>query len=439
MISTTSNTESSAASAVGLIPSLKPLRWIVGQEGSRQSYAIPLAFDRLGKLRLFYADIWCRHGRSFLKKGPKGLRALAGRFNDQIPADRVVSFDWSAILFRTLQHFRHGQQSPAELGDAFCRFGRWFALRMRNHLETIDLDPQQDAFFGFDTNSLEAMELLKQRGIFTILDQVDPGKLHDDLVIEETERWPGWQKLPGRMPQSYWDRRQAEWRTADLVLVNSEWSQQAIIRQGVPREKIIVVPLAIDLAHDKLPLPIDPRGDLKVLWLGNVVVGKGIQYLVEAARLLHGRNIQFLIAGPVGISAQVVQTFPANIRMLGRVTRDRLGEIYQQSHVFVLPTISDGFAITQLEAMAHGLPVVITPNCGRVVTDGVDGLIVPARDSRALADALASLDADRELVREMSRNALETIRKYDLPSNAKLICDLADKYRTPLSFTSPTL
>ena len=125
--------------------------------------------------------------------------------------------------------------------------------------------------------------------------------------------------------------------------------------------------------------------------------------------------------------------------MLGRVTRDRLGEVYRQSHVFVLPTISDGFAITQLEAMAHGLPVVITPNCGRVVTDGVDGLIVPARDSRALADALARLDADRELVREMSRNALQTIRKYDLPSNAKLICDLTDKYRTPLSITSPTL
>ena len=253
MISTSSNIESSAASAVGLISGPKPLRWIVGQEGSRQSYAVPLAFDQLGKLRLFYADIWCRHGRSLLKKGPKGFRALAGRFNNQIPADRVVSFDWSAILFRTLQHFRHGRRSPAELGDAFCRFGRWFALRMRNHLETIELDPQQDAFFGFDTNSLEAMELLKQRGIFTILDQVDPGQLHDDLVIEETERWPGWQKLPGRMPQSYWDRRQAEWRTADLVLVNSEWSEQAIIRQGVPKEKIIVVPLAIDLAHDKLP------------------------------------------------------------------------------------------------------------------------------------------------------------------------------------------
>jgi glycosyltransferase involved in cell wall biosynthesis len=79
--------------------------------------------------------------------------------------------------------------------------------------------------------------------------------------------------------------------------------------------------------------------------------------------------------------------------------------------------------MTQLEAMAHALPVVVTPNCGRVVTDGMDGLVVPARNSQALADALAQLNANRDLVREMSRNALKTILAYDLPSNARQICD----------------
>ena len=354
--------------------------WIVAQEGSRQNYAVPLAFHRLGALRLLYADIWVRNNRSLLKKGPKGVRALAGRFKAEIPPERVVSFNPSAILFKTVQHLKRGRQTPAELGEMYCRFGRWFALRVRQHLEGIELDPQTDAFFGFDTNSLEAMELLKERGVFTVLDQVDPGKLHEELVIEEVQRWPGWQKLPGRMPQGYWDRRMAEWEIADLVLVNSEWSRQAIMRQGVRKDKIIVVPLAIDLASHKLPAPIDPQGDFKVLWLGNVVLGKGIQYLVEAARLLQNRKIEILLAGPMGISPDVVRSFPTNIKILGRVTRDRLGEVYRQAHVFALPTISDGFAVTQLEAMAHGLPVVITPNCGRVVTDGVDGVIVPARD-----------------------------------------------------------
>ena len=372
---------------------------------------------------------WVRKGRGLLKKTSKGGRALAGRFRKELPRDRVVSFNSSAILFKTIQHFQRGRQSPAQLADSYCRFGRWFALQVRKHLETLDLDPQTEAFFGFDTNSLEALELLKARGVLTVLDQVDPGKMHEELVIEETQRWPGWQKLAGRMPQSYWDRRMAEWQIADLVLVNSEWSKQAIMKEGVPEEKIIVVPLAIDLNKTKLPDPVDPQGALKVLWVGNVFLAKGIQYLVEAARLLHDKKIEILLAGPIGISPEIVRSFPANFKILGRVTRDQLSEVYRRAHVFVLPTISDGFAVTQLEAMAHGLPVVITPNCGRVVTDGVEGLIIPARDARALADALARLDADRDLVRQMSRNALETICGYDLPSNAKLICNLAASHR----------
>jgi glycosyltransferase involved in cell wall biosynthesis len=115
---------------------------------------------------------------------------------------------------------------------------------------------------------------------------------------------------------------------------------------------------------------------------------------------------------------------------LGRITRDHLQHIYRQAHVFVLPTLSDGFAITQLEALSHGLPVVATPNCGRVVTNEVDGLIVPARDGAALAEALARLDADRHRLRWMSSNALLTASKYDLPSNSRLIQKLVVEHRT---------
>jgi glycosyltransferase involved in cell wall biosynthesis len=70
------------------------------------------------------------------------------------------------------------------------------------------------------------------------------------------------------------------------------------------------------------------------------------------------------------------------------VPRDCVGELYSAADVFVLPTVSDGFAITQLEAMAHGVPVITTPNCGEVVEHGRNGYVVPARDARALADAI---------------------------------------------------
>ena len=399
----------------------EPTRWIVAQEGSRQSYAVPLAFHRLGLLRRFYVDTWCRWGRSLCKQGPKGLRALATHFNAELPPELVISFNSSVLLSRAQFHFQRHHFSPDEIANEYCRFGKKFATLVRQHVRRLDLDPERDAYFGFNTNCLETLEYLRESRIFTVVDQVDPGKVEEDLCVEEAERWPGWAKIPGRMPQSYWDRIAAEWKIADLVLVNSPWSAEALVKQGVPAGKIIIVPLAIDFHGNR---PTSAQGPLKILWLGSVILRKGIQYLIQAARLLQKTKMEFLIAGPVGISDAALSSFPPNVRLLGRVTRDQLSEIYRQAHVFVLPTISDGFAITQLEAMAHGLPVVATPNCGRVVSNGTDGFVIPARDGSALAEALASLDKDRDLLRAMSSNALVTASKYDLPSNARVIQEL---------------
>jgi hypothetical protein len=404
-------------------------RWIVAQEGSRQTFAVPLSFYRLGNLRLMYTDIWCCWGHSLLKQGPAGMRALTTRFCQEIPSELVVSFTPYAALWRAHQHLRGRIPNRFKLSEEYCSFGRWLASRVRNHIKKIELDPERDCFFGFNTNCLETLELMRTRGVFSIVDQIDPGEVEEEMVLAEAERWPGWEGIPGRMSHAYWDRLKAEWAAADLVLVNSNWSREALVRQGVPAGKIIVIPLAIDLASNHCFVPVNPVGPLRVLWLGSVILRKGIQYLVEAARLLQKQTIEFLLAGPVGVSAEAVRSFPPNMKILGRITRDRLGEVYQQAHVFVLPTISDGFAITQLEAMSHALPVITTPNCGEVVTDGTDGFIVPARDSQALADALARLNDDRKLLVEMSRNAMQTVYRYDLPTNAEMINKVVFSHR----------
>src|ERR1700677_3547977 len=284
------------------VPESKRLRWIVAQEGSRQTFGVPLAFHRLGKLRIMYADIWCRFGRSLLRRGPAGARALATRFHPGIPSRLVVSFSAGAILAKARQHLRRTRMYPDELSREFCRFGRWYALRIRRHLEKIEIDPDRDCFFGFNTNCLELMDLLKERRVFTVIDQIDPARVEEEMVLEEMERWPGWAKAPGRMTAEDWKRIEAEWKAADTVLVNSEWSQQALVRQGVPFEKIIVVPLALELPHQDAPQPVNPLGTLKVLWLGSVVIRKGIQYLVEAPRLLENQDIEFVLAGPLAIS-----------------------------------------------------------------------------------------------------------------------------------------
>src|SRR5271167_3384877 len=124
--------------------------------------------------------------------------------------------------------------SPTQLSDYYCDFGSWFATSLGRHLQTVDTDPARDCFVGFNTNCLELMDLLKARRIFSVVDQVDPARFEEDIVMQEMERWPGWVENRGPMPSTYWQRIESEWKLADLVRVPSDWSRQALIRQGVP-------------------------------------------------------------------------------------------------------------------------------------------------------------------------------------------------------------
>jgi glycosyltransferase involved in cell wall biosynthesis len=151
-----------------------------------------------------------------------------------------------------------------------------------------------------------------------------------------------------------------------------------------------------------------------VLFLGQVILRKGIQYLIAAARLLEKESIHFDIVGPLGISADAIATAPKNMTFHGRAGRDQAAAWYQQSHVFVLPTISDGFAITQLEAMAYGLPVVTTPCCGEVVSDGVDGFVVPPREVEGLAQTFRRYLSEPELLRQQSAAATVKAGQFTL-------------------------
>jgi glycosyltransferase involved in cell wall biosynthesis len=292
-------------------------------------------------------------------------------------------------------------------------------------------------FFAYDTGALEAMEWCRGRGIKCVLNQMDPSRVEVDLVRSEEKQWPGWALENVQVPEAYFARREKEWALADRVVVNSEFSRQALLQQGVPAEKLVVVPLCFERgaqsaeprAQRSEPSTINSQlstEPLRVLFLGQVILRKGIQYLLAAAKLLEKENIRFDVVGTIGISRTAMATAPGNVTFHGRTSRDQAADWYRRSHLFVLPTLSDGFAITQLEAMAHGLPVIATPCCGEVVSDGVDGFIVPARDAGALARTFQRYLAQPEMREAHGREALEKSKQFTLERLEENLARLED-------------
>src|SRR5207249_4742577 len=148
-------------------------------------YSIARGFHQTGCLRLLYTDTWCRMGRSLMRRGPSFMRALATRHSPEIPDSSVVSFTPGAI-WREWRQRRSRTVEEQHMG--YIRMGRWFAQRVSDRLRRIDLDPTRDAFLGFDTGCLETQMVLREHGIFSIVDQIDPARAHEQIVCEESER-----------------------------------------------------------------------------------------------------------------------------------------------------------------------------------------------------------------------------------------------------------
>ncbi len=388
-------------------------RWIVTQIGSRQHYAVPNALHACGQLERLYTDIWLRHGRSFIRRVPGPVRSMADRFHPALPEDKVTSFTLGGI--GRLATFRQTRTTESAY-ESFLRTGEWFCNRVNRSLSKQTLQPGSHAAFLFNTGALETIHFLREQNISSIVDQIDPAAVEEEIVLAECEKWPGWQKSPGRIPAAYYDRLASEWAAADAVMVNSTWTRRALIQQGVASEKIHIVPQAYEPTSDtRSAAPRDRAGrPFTVLWIGQVILRKGIPYLFEAARQLLPDNIRFVVAGWVGITETGLQATPANVRLVGPITRSQTADLYRDADLFVLPTLSDGFAITQLEAMSFGLPVIATDRCGDVVSDQIDGLIVPPGNADALSAAIRELYLDSERMAAFSEAAVIKARSFSL-------------------------
>ena len=388
-------------------------RWICSQIGAREHYSIPRVLHRSGKLECLFTDFWASAPLRLIGR-ITGKTSLATRFHPELADASVTAFNLSTLL-ESRQHFANRYEGFLQAGKSFGR----------SVVKALDSKRSSDEatriFFGYDTGFLEPARWINDKGGKTVVCQMDPSRFEVDLVKAEEKRWQGWARRMVHVPEAYFRRREEEWEVADLVMVNSEWTRQALFRQGVNADKIVVVPLAFEREHSenggqkvlggnsgfKLPVSgFTHAHPLRVLFLGQVILRKGIQYLVEAARLLKDEPIVFDVVGSIGISDEAMAFAPESMTFHGSVNRNRTGQFYRNSDVFVLPTLSDGFALTQIEAMAQGLPVITTPNCGEVVSDQTDGLIVSPGDPMALAEALQMVLQDPGRLSEMSRSAL---------------------------------
>jgi glycosyltransferase involved in cell wall biosynthesis len=147
---------------------------------------------------------------------------------------------------------------------------------------------------------------------------------------------------------------------------------------------------------------------MRVLFLGQINLRKGVGQLLEAVELLSGENVEFWFVGPTQIHVPQSLKLHPQVRWFGVAPRVEVASYYRDADVFIFPTLSDGFGLTQLEAQSSKLPVIASRNCGEVVRDDYNGVILEEVSGQAIANALLSLLRSPETLSALSvRSAVD--------------------------------
>ncbi len=368
------------------------MKWICCQLGAREHYAIPRALFHLNVLDWLITDAWVPPSSVLAKISAAGL---ADRFHNDLSDARVTAFNSSVILFEILARARRLKEWKTIIAR-----NRWFQRKivgaLNSQVSTLNYQP---ILLSYSYAALEPFRFAKLHGWKTLLFQIDPGPEEERIVAEEVARVPALAGEWHAAPADYWASWRQECDLADRIIVNSQWSREALVRSGVPSEKLTLVSLAYGgsevgdkkfevTQHRSDPAQFTQSRPMRVLFLGQVNLRKGVARLLQAAKTLRDEPVEFWIVGPVQIANAETAAGNARVKWFGSVSRKEAAEKYRAADVFILPTLSDGFAITQLEAQAHGLPVISSKCCGGVVENGRNGIILEEPSAACIAAAI---------------------------------------------------
>jgi glycosyltransferase involved in cell wall biosynthesis len=290
------------------------------------------------------------------------------------------------------------------LYDSKKRFDRAVARRVSGE--------RVDAVVALDFSAAATFQALRGSGVSRILSFIDSHPRYQNRYLREfcglhdPHRELVFPDVIGRIEN--------ELEFAELVIVPSSFVARQLDAVGVPAERVVVEPLAVDVSAFH-PAPsgqrAHQRGPFRCLFVGQLSYRKGLTFLLEAARRLRHLPVEFQLVGPV-ISPEVVRGMPENVSWRGARLREGVAGAMREADFFILPSVEDAFGLVALEAMASGVPPIVTEHvgAGELISNRRDGFVIPVGDPTAiveLVEELVEADELRLAVGQAARRRVE--------------------------------
>ena len=247
------------------------------------------------------------------------------------------------------------------------------------------------------------------------------------LLAEEAERYSEWEPTleSTREPEEKLFLKEEELRLADRITCPSKFVLDSIpleIRKRTPCQISPFGSPSCELVDFERSLKKDI---LKLLFVGSMSQRKGLADLFEAMKLLKGEPVTLSILGQPSMPIDFYRKQFSEFEYYPPCTNSKIREIMLQHDALVLPSIVEGRALVQQEALSCGLPIIITPNTGGedLVEEGVTGHLVPIRSPEKIAKTINAVIANRKNRGEIQKLCQKKAREYSWENYAQKIID----------------
>ncbi|XXK59467.1 glycosyltransferase family 4 protein [Porticoccaceae bacterium nBUS_09] len=387
-------------------------KFISIHSGAQHSYQVAVALKKCNLLHKHYTSIYKDCGAMAInlsRLSPKFRKAIANRYSQYLSASYVETMPYFELteifLRRIIGNNKFTVSSLPRLRDEL--FSKWAASFLQSDISGV---------VGFPNCSLEVFKKVKNNhsnACLAIEQPIGHYSYAQEIFEEEMQLHPSFADSITFATHSprFQARVDEELSISTHIFAGSKFVKSTLVNAGYEPQKIYVNNYGsifpVETTHKA-----SSSGPLRILFVGQVSQRKGIKYLFDAVNQLRrsGTDVHLTVVGKLyGAAGWMPDYEPLIDELIPHVSRDRLAEIFRASDVFVLPSLFEGSALVVYEALAFGLPCIVTPNTGSdCIIDEINGNIVPIRRADSIAHALQKFVDDKDLLLQMSVNALKS-------------------------------
>ena len=339
---------------------------------------------------------------------PKFIRTkvekeLKKRAFSELDNSKIFQYPWFEILREIGDKFLSENTKDELLYKRNIIHDKWVAKKLKH------INPYM--VIGYEESSYYTFKKARELGITTVLDLA---QIHYKEIENISNTFPFFKKAFANtsLRKKINFIKENELKNTDYIICLSSFAEESLLKNGFDKNRIFIANLGADTSKFIPKKEYNNESTLKLIFVGTLFRRKGVDILLEAVKQLH-KNIHLYLIGPMGDSESDLKKYEGEFTRVSFVHHEELNNYLNKADVFVLPSYLDSWGMVVTEAMACGLPVIVTNNTG--AKDAVNkncGIIIPTGDINALKDSIMFFYQNREKLEQMGRQAAIEALKF---------------------------